>query len=263
MRARGVRPEAGRCCPLGPRGPCSAQPVTVGHSIIGPLALRCDVGGRADPQALELRTALLCTETQPGTLRGTHRSPGSHRHSQGDGRGFGEQPSVPTFPRRDARCGTPSLSREAGTGQGDSYLLRAGPAQWVQEGGGPSTWAPWCWTSEQSPNIQIGAGGPALERPAPRPGTAAQKPGLQGALGLCPPPGPSLPGGRLHTCTRHRPGQVPGPVGGQRRGLGEHTRPTNCGGAGGGEAAMRKAPPWPGSRGEGLAGAQRAGEEVS
>lgn len=227
--ARGVRPEAGRCCALGPRGPCSALPVTLGHSIIRPLAPRRDVGGRADPQGPEplLGTALPCMETAWHPTWHPQK-PWPRQTQAGRREGPWEQPCVPPFPRRDTRHGIPSSSREAGTGRGGllSAAGRAPPAgagwRWAQPRLGV------CCTSLGSQHVQTAAGGLVPARPHASGTTAARKPGLQGDFAAkVPRPGPSTTaaeqdkltpwGPSAHLCLApawagSQPGRRPAPV---------------------------------------------------
>lgn len=132
------------------------------------------------------------------------------------------------FPRRDTRHGIPSSSREAGTGRGDSCLLRAGPPpagagwRWAQPRLGV------CCTSLGSQHVQTAAGGLVPARPHASGTTAARKPGLQGDFAAkVPRPGPSTTaaeqdkltpwGPSAHLCPApawagSQPGRCPAPV---------------------------------------------------
>lgn len=133
--ARGVRPEAGRCCALGPRGPCSALPVTLGHSIIRPLAPRRDVGGRADPQGPEplLGTALPCTETAWHPTWHPQK-PWPPQTQAGRREGPWEQPCVPPFPDGTQGTASPVHPGRQGRGGGTPVCCGQGPPQRVSEG---------------------------------------------------------------------------------------------------------------------------------
>lgn len=128
---------------------------------------------------------------QPGTLRGTHRSPGRGRHRRGGGRG---PRSSPVFPLSQTghKARHPQFIPGGRDGAGGllSAAGRAPPAgagwRWAQPRLGV------CCTSLGSQHVQTAAGGLVPARPHASGTTAARKPGLQGDFAAkVPRPGPS------------------------------------------------------------------------
>lgn len=64
---------------------------------------------------------------QPGTLRGTHRSPGRCRHRRGGGRGPGSSPAFPPFPDGAQGTASPVHPGRQGRGGGTPVCCGQGP----------------------------------------------------------------------------------------------------------------------------------------